>query len=240
VDAALAVADAEGLDAVTVRRLAQDLSVTPMALYWHFKDKDALLDGIGDRLWDETVRAIAAASSDAPSHAGSTAASGDTGWTQLGVALRAILDVMRRHPAVASLAPQRIVACESGLEVTERALAFLVARGFDLERASEMAHWALCSVEMLVTTQPGAALGSDVDVEEEKRHKRVLLASLPPDRFPHVVAAADYFTDCGAPDAYFARGIDMILAGLRMQTPPPRSVPAGAPAHATTRAARRR
>ena len=48
---AIALADAEGLDAVTIRRLAQDHEVTPMALYWHFKDKGELLDGIAERLF---------------------------------------------------------------------------------------------------------------------------------------------------------------------------------------------
>src|SRR6476620_10513894 len=47
---AVALADAEGLDAVTIRRIANDHQVTPMALYWHFKDKGELLDGIPERL----------------------------------------------------------------------------------------------------------------------------------------------------------------------------------------------
>src|SRR5689334_25387975 len=45
---ALRLADEEGLEAVTIRRLAQELGVTPMALYWHFKSKDELLLGIVD------------------------------------------------------------------------------------------------------------------------------------------------------------------------------------------------
>src|SRR3954452_5854316 len=45
---ALALADAEGIDAVTIRRLATDLGVTPMALYWHFQDKERLLDGVAE------------------------------------------------------------------------------------------------------------------------------------------------------------------------------------------------
>ena len=47
---ALEIADAEGLDAVTIRRLAQLHDVTPMALYRHFSDKNDLLAAIGDRL----------------------------------------------------------------------------------------------------------------------------------------------------------------------------------------------
>src|SRR5437763_5942986 len=35
-DRALALADTDGIDAVTIRRLATELGVTPMALYWHF------------------------------------------------------------------------------------------------------------------------------------------------------------------------------------------------------------
>src|SRR5919199_6327039 len=52
VEGALALADAEGLDAVTIRRLANELGVTPMALYWHFKTKDDLLAGLADRVLD--------------------------------------------------------------------------------------------------------------------------------------------------------------------------------------------
>ena len=43
VDRGLALADANGLDELTIRRLAQDLGVTPMALYWHFRSKEELL-----------------------------------------------------------------------------------------------------------------------------------------------------------------------------------------------------
>src|SRR5215469_15604116 len=50
---ALALADASGPEALTIRRLAQDLGVTPMALYWHFRSKEELIAGITDRIWRE-------------------------------------------------------------------------------------------------------------------------------------------------------------------------------------------
>ena len=50
IDHALAVADLDGLDAVSIRRIAQDFGVTPMALYWHVKNKDELLAAMGDRI----------------------------------------------------------------------------------------------------------------------------------------------------------------------------------------------
>jgi len=72
VDTALAIADQDGIDAVTFRRLAETLSVTPMALYHHIRDKDHLLDLMASRLlgdldvgppdddtpWQKSLRAI--------------------------------------------------------------------------------------------------------------------------------------------------------------------------------------
>ncbi len=46
--AAVVLADAEGLDAVSMRRLAEQLGVVPMALYKHVADKEELLDGMVD------------------------------------------------------------------------------------------------------------------------------------------------------------------------------------------------
>jgi len=52
IDRALTVADQEGPAAVSIRRIAQDFDVTPMALYWHVKNKDELLAAMGDRILD--------------------------------------------------------------------------------------------------------------------------------------------------------------------------------------------
>jgi len=71
IDAALRVADAEGIDAVTLRRLAQDLGVHPTSIYNHVPSKEAILDGLLERLlqeaqlpesfseWGDWVRAFA-------------------------------------------------------------------------------------------------------------------------------------------------------------------------------------
>ena len=70
-DAALAIADRDGLDKVSMRTVAEDVGVTPMALYRHFDSKLALLDGMLERLvtslqpeqvtgsWDERLTALA-------------------------------------------------------------------------------------------------------------------------------------------------------------------------------------
>jgi AcrR family transcriptional regulator len=69
--AALTLADERGLEAVTMHAVAKVLHVTPMALYRHVDDKDALLDGLVELLlteyplpsagkWDERLVALAA------------------------------------------------------------------------------------------------------------------------------------------------------------------------------------
>jgi AcrR family transcriptional regulator len=52
-DAALAVADEGGIDAVTMAAVGRSLGVSAMALYRHVEDKADLLDGLVERLLDE-------------------------------------------------------------------------------------------------------------------------------------------------------------------------------------------
>jgi AcrR family transcriptional regulator len=52
-EAALALADKEGLDGFSMRRLAHALGVVPMALYKHYANKEELLDGMVDEVFAE-------------------------------------------------------------------------------------------------------------------------------------------------------------------------------------------
>ena len=51
--AAVALADRGGVESLSMRKLAQDLHVVPMALYRHVANKDELLDGMIDLVVDE-------------------------------------------------------------------------------------------------------------------------------------------------------------------------------------------
>src|SRR4051812_38137775 len=55
VDAAVALADRDGLDAMTMRRLGNELGVEAMSLYKHVADKDDLLSRMIDRVYAEIV-----------------------------------------------------------------------------------------------------------------------------------------------------------------------------------------
>lgn len=198
---ALAVADAEGLDAVTVRRVAQAHDVTPMALYRHFPDKDGLLDAIADRLLADAVPPPA---DDRPWH------------LQIHDLLTNLLAALRPHPNATPLVFTRVVVCEAGLALTERCLALLAESGMTVDEGAETACQVLGNLITLVVTEPGRMRGQDRPTHEaELRAKRAGLLALDPARYPHVVAAAGPLTDCPSEDAYYARGIDMIVTGMR-------------------------
>jgi TetR/AcrR family tetracycline transcriptional repressor len=210
VDVAMHLADTEGLDAISFRRLAEQFQVTPMALYWHFEDKEALLGALADRLWLQAADALTQSLEQ-------LSAADDDGWGQLRLTLDALVEAMRPHPAVAELVPIRVLTCEPGREVTELTLGFLAERGFEPGHAADLALFVLSSAVMLVSTQTGNDVPEAEERAEHQRRKRIALASLPPERYPHIIASAGYLTDCESPDTYFARGSEAIIAGVRAQ-----------------------
>jgi TetR/AcrR family tetracycline transcriptional repressor len=205
VTSALALADAEGLEAVTIRRLAQDHGVTPMALYWHFKDKDLLLDGISERLLAE-VRL--------PPERDPAAVPWDE---RLGELLGALLAVLRAHPAVADLLHTRIVGCEAGLEISERAFALLVEAGFEERQRAQIGMHALQTMVLLVTQEPGRQVGREGadGLKQRMRAKRASLQALSPERYPNVLSCAVGMTETSAGESYFELGLALLIAGIR-------------------------
>ena len=197
---ALALADASGPDRLTIRRLAQDLGVTPMALYWHFRSKEELIAGITDRIWGEIRTEVDAA---AP-------------WpAQLRGLLESVIDVLRAHPSASQLLLAGEKQSESARDVTEMALEVLHQAGFDPAQASEIARSGLYTGLMLVMSEPGydpaltAAERTDL-----QRRKLVELASLPPDRYPRLVEAAGPMTACDDPEFHYRFGVDLFIAGV--------------------------
>ena len=110
VDRGLALADASGLDGLTIRRLAQDLRVTPMALYWHFRSKEELLVALADRVWSEIAADIDPAQP----------------WPrQLRGLLESLVRVLRNHPCASQLLMETEKQSESFLRLTEITLGVL-------------------------------------------------------------------------------------------------------------------
>ncbi|GAA2710377.1 TetR/AcrR family transcriptional regulator [Micromonospora olivasterospora] len=102
VAAATAVADSEGLEAVTLRRVAADLGVLPMRLYTHLGTKDDLLDLMLDTAYGQV---------ESPS---------GTDWREILTALaRRLRAVAQRHPWLPRLMGARDPIGPHGLRLTE-------------------------------------------------------------------------------------------------------------------------
>jgi len=199
---ALALADSEGLDAVTIRRLASDLGVTPMALYWHFADKQALLDALVDELWAAAAAELG------------TDPAVDL-WDELERLLGALVAIFARHPAIAPMAPMRVLTNPAGLAVTESALELLAQAGLTPRGAAESARYMLCAAIMLVESRTDVLLPDPAVRAEMQRRKRTELENLAADRYPRTRVAAKWLATCDEPDTYYAGGIAVILGGIR-------------------------
>lgn len=115
VEVSLAIADADGLEGLTMRRLAADLAVTPMAIYHHVAGKDQLLDLMAD----ESLKALPAVDP-----GGSPAAE-----------LRRLFTAMHRlylaHPALAQVMAQRPLEGPTAAVVGEGVLSLLIGAGVE-------------------------------------------------------------------------------------------------------------
>ncbi len=194
VDAAMALAEAEGVERLTMRGVAKRLGVDAMSLYNHVASRDALLDAI-------TEAVLAGLRLPAPS--------GD-----LAADVRAVAHAFRhsalRHPRCVPLVLTRQLDAPAALGPTEAVLAVLDRAGFPPERAVHALRTSLAFLvgSLLREVSAGPAF-SGADVEGAGRRETELTAS----GLPHVVAAAPHLAVCDH-DAEFAFGVDALVAAL--------------------------
>ena len=200
VDRALALADKLGLDALTIRKLATALGVTPMALYWHFRGKDELLGALAERVWSEIDLTV---DRTAP-------------WTeQIRALLESLLKVLRAHPAAPGLLlHSEKLRAEAALNATELTLDILRTAGFGPEDASYAARSAMWTGITLVMSEPGIESLNDAERAELQRKKQVQLASQPLARFPRLVECAIPMTACDDPETHYRFGVDLFIGDL--------------------------
>ena len=116
-DAAVTLADRDGVAALSMRRLAQELGVEAMSLYHHVANKDAILDGIVDVVFAEIELPDA-----------------EAGWRE---AMRrraiSVRDALRRHPWATGLMESRPTPGPANLRHHDAVLGVLRGAGFPLE-----------------------------------------------------------------------------------------------------------
>lgn len=208
VDAALAIADQDAdLDRLTVRRLAADLDVGVMTLYGYFRNKDEILDAMGDRIL------------------GSMTLPAEVD-TDPAAALRALghafLQMMREHPSVVRLLATRVTDSPDALV---GAMEGVLDR---LARAGITGALAVRCYGFLITYALGFSAyetprtwGRTPDPEhadDPRRRRSHFYAGLDRLRFPRTVALAADLPDLPT-DAQFADGLEMWIAGTVARLP---------------------
>lgn len=113
---ALAVADAQGVDSLTIRLLAEHLGVKPMALYHHVANKSEIIDGIVDLVFSEI---------ELPSIGGE--------WrSEMKRRARSARHVLRRHPWSVALLQSRTHPGPATLSHHNAVIGTLRAAGFSV------------------------------------------------------------------------------------------------------------
>jgi AcrR family transcriptional regulator len=206
---ALRLVDADGVEALTMRRLGHELGRDPMALYRYAPSRTAVLDGVAELVLDQLV--ISAS---------------DDGWeAQLRHLAHDFRALALAHPHVVPLLVTRPLSTPLGLRPPgtlrplERLLGLLTEAGFAPADALHVyrAYFGFLHGHVLNELQELVA-----DPEETDALLRLGLHRLPPREFPLVRSLATALAQYDGA-AELDEGLDILLTGLRSHLRPVRS-----------------
>jgi AcrR family transcriptional regulator len=199
VDAALAILKSEGLEAVTMRRVAAALDTGAASLYVYVSGRDGLLQAMLGRV-------TATIELEAPD---------PSCWrAQLHSLLQRIHQVLVAHPGIAAMTLADSPTTEAVLRLTENLLGILLAGALDPQDAA----WA-CDIFVLLVMATAREEdvrrppGSDDERREQVDELYNTFAGLPPDRFPLLAAHAAQMV-AGDGDERFRFAIDVVIDGV--------------------------
>jgi AcrR family transcriptional regulator len=205
--AAVELADARGIEAVTMRNLAKELGVEAMSLYNHVAGKEAVLDGVAEVVVSEVLAAVNEI--EPPSSPAE--------WKQaMRRRILAARGVLLRHRWAPGVLESRTTAPPGVLEHTDSQLRLMREAGFSVDLAHHATH-------ALGTRTFGFARELFVsDGEEAQPEVTALMLQQMASRYPHVaelmrVVSHDATTTLGSgcDDQFeFEFGLDLILDGL--------------------------
>lgn len=195
VEAAVALLDEEGIDRLTMRRLAERLGVGAPSFYWHVDTKDDVIDLAVDAIFGEV-----------PPGTGNSAR-----WRDDIIAvLSAWRAAMLRHPWAAAVpARRRPTIGPNFLAWMEILQATLVRAGFSGNGLSA-ATWALYNHVMGST-----ASESTLQITDEERRVGQEKLTADGDRYPTLASTGYLYDDDW--DGSFTTGLDYLLDGLEAQ-----------------------
>jgi AcrR family transcriptional regulator len=198
VDAALAILDADGVDALTIRRLGQELGTGAASLYWHIAGKDEL----GELVYDRIMGEIELPEPD------------PTQWDdQLKDLARQAYRVMLSHNDAVRLSIGRPPAGPNTLRIVEWMLALMRSAGIPDQPAAYFGNTLgrLLDASVLEASTTPAVNGESA--QDDADMMREYWAQLPAEQFPNLTALADT-TFAADADALFEFGLDLLMRGL--------------------------
>ncbi|MGW4244659.1 TetR/AcrR family transcriptional regulator C-terminal domain-containing protein [Nocardia sp. NPDC004722] len=197
IDAAIRVADRGGADAISMRRVAQELGVEAMSLYHHVPNKDALLDGVVDAVF--TAIELPAPQPD---------------WrTALRARAESARTVLARHRWALGLLDSRPTPGLATLRHHDAVLGILLDAGFTLELAAHAVSLLDSYIGGYVLQEANLPMTTASDVQQVADS---ILTDLPDGELPHLRAM---ITDHALRPDYdhtteFTFGLDLILDSL--------------------------
>jgi AcrR family transcriptional regulator len=225
VSAAVRVADAEGLDAVSMGRVAAELGAAPMSLYRHVAGKDELRTLMVDAAWgappDGALSDGALSDGALSDGALSDRAGAGEGW-RAGLArwAWALRTGARRHPWVVRIPLNSLPILPNEVGWFELALACMRDTGLTEARKASVIMLLAGYVRNLATTEADIAAAIQASgltpAEWMSSYPRILAGLADPQRFPALTQfiAAGVFEAEDGPDDEFIFGLDRILDGL--------------------------
>jgi AcrR family transcriptional regulator len=196
---ALAVIAEDGVPALTMRSLAARLGVVPGAVYHHVRNKEQLQDLLLDGVLAEVEFDL-----DASLH-----------WTeQLKALAHRLRRVLEAHPGVAGILKTRDPLGPHSLALAEAFLSPLLATGFG-DREAGLAFFLLVdyTIGFAVSGTPTSVNEQRVRDPAVRTQLHQFFRSLPPDRFPVLVAVGEHVWVDNR-DERFTAGLDVLIAGL--------------------------
>jgi TetR/AcrR family tetracycline transcriptional repressor len=206
---ALKVGETEGLDAVSLRRLASEFGVTPMALYRHVRDKQDLINAMAELAMEGLDLTVGFRSS--------------MSWTdQVRRAMLNFRDQIDERPLALQL---QIAYSGDNLSAfwrpIEDVLGILLSAGFKPRDASKLIRIVsnLLAGYLLLVPPAGPNANRQVSVRDRellRKRFELGLLSLHRDQFPNTVGSAGELADVWAsdPDRWWPDTVDLLVYGL--------------------------
>jgi AcrR family transcriptional regulator len=196
---ALAVIAQDGVQALTMRSLASRLGVVPGAVYHHVRNKQELQDLLLDSVLAEIDVHLD------PS----------MGWAdQLKLLAHRLRQVLEAHPGVAAILKSRDPLGPHSLALAEAFLEPLQAAGFG-DREAGLAFFLLVDYTIGFAVSSASTSVNEQRVRDPATRSQLhqFFRSLPPDRFPALVALGEHVWVDNR-DERFTAGLDALVAGL--------------------------